>query len=201
MKKIACHFHEENMLLVHPEWFRYCTKFKLSKIVPGKDIVLTGSDISEMRMVITEGGSSYIRMVSNGVEYTVRRHLSMHQDDWNNLVRWVTTGWSRKDPDWMYYINDGVRYKRRIVCAANKIGDYIVPGARHGSPLMNTLVKQLFPNEADAIAAMNECYEEGFIDQYDQWWNREQALEIAINSDQIIRKGGSKKMLWSENLY
>lgn len=83
----------------------------------------------------------------------------------------------------------------RIVCAANRYGDIIVASARHFDSLMRSQIDAL-----DLGYCGDE--EQGFIDQFCNFYSREEALEIAIKNNQIksgetIRHG----QLFSENLY
>lgn len=85
---------------------------------------------------------------------------------------------------------------RRIVCAAirNENGA-IICSPRHFDKLMREQIQastEEFPPSS----------EQGFVDQFGNFINREKALKIAILKEQIIRNcGGDDKELFSENLY
>lgn len=95
----------------------------------------------------------------------------------------------------------------RIVCAANmhKNGDIIL-GLRHFDKIMHsTLEMRSKINEED----WQDC-EEGFVDQFGDFIDRETAWLIASESNQIFRFVGSQTKddlhkseikLYSENLY
>lgn len=83
----------------------------------------------------------------------------------------------------------------RIVCAANRYGDTIVPSARHHDALMNSLIKELGFNISPGR------WEQGFIDQHRKFYTREEAWVIAERNGQIIREVSSPGVLYSENLY
>lgn len=86
--------------------------------------------------------------------------------------------------------------KRKIVTAANlhtETGTLLV-GARHWSPAM---IKQA---KACGIKPSDSHFEQGFIDQYDQWLSREDALRIATANEQTLI-GEDWGVLFSENLH
>lgn len=95
-------------------------------------------------------------------------------------------------------------HNSRIICAANKLlynnGKIaIIAGARHWDKLMHNLV--------DCIDKDFMELEQGFIDQYGNFYGREEAWVIAETNGQIIRRVGGdttlegKGRLFSENLY
>ena len=92
----------------------------------------------------------------------------------------------------------------RIICAANRIilsnGQIaIVAGARHWDKVMHNVV--------DCMDKEMMELEQGFIDQYGNFYGREEAWVIAETNGQIIRRvGGDTTLegngrLFSENLY
>ena len=92
----------------------------------------------------------------------------------------------------------------RIICAANRIilknGQIAtVAGARHWDKVMHSIVDCL---DQDMMEL-----EQGFIDQYGNFYGREEAWVIADTNGQIIRRvGGDTTLegngrLFSENLY
>jgi hypothetical protein len=84
---------------------------------------------------------------------------------------------------------------QRVVCAAlrNEHGQ-IICGPRHYDSIMRG---QIGISRNDWKSA-----EQGFVDQFGKFLTREEALEIAQSTGQIIRRcGGDEKRLFSENLY
>lgn len=85
----------------------------------------------------------------------------------------------------------------RIVAAANKSkkDGLIVVGARHFDSLMRAQI-----NAAGRLST--EFNDQGFIDQFGNFYSREEAFIIAGSNGQIIRRcGGDDGCLFSENLY
>ena len=83
----------------------------------------------------------------------------------------------------------------RIVCAAirNNAGDVII-GIRHFDLGMHEQIKK---SSSRWIVS-----EQGFIDQFSNFYTREEAWKIASESNQIIRRcHGDGKELFSENIY
>lgn len=86
----------------------------------------------------------------------------------------------------------------RIVCAANKhpTKGTIVCGARHYDNVMRAAIKEMGDREE-----WFDC-EQGFIDQYGNFYTREEAYVVAKENGQIVRRcGGDNGKLFSENLY
>jgi hypothetical protein len=94
------------------------------------------------------------------------------------------------------YIDPDLSVKRVVVCAANKFGDLIVPGARHFDGIMNALLDAL----GDSVESRG--HDQGFIDQYGFFINRKDALHIVLTNRQPLREGVPLlDELYSENLY
>lgn len=95
---------------------------------------------------------------------------------------------------------DSTEVNRRIVCAAcrDPHTKKIILGPRHFD---KTMRDQLIPDSRD----YDRYSEQGFIDQYGVYHNREEAYKIAKAANQIIKRcGGDDKnggTLYSENLY
>lgn len=84
--------------------------------------------------------------------------------------------------------------QKRVVCAANRSPDgVIILGARHWDPLMR--------EHAKALGRDYKGVEQGFIDQWRVFMTREEAWEVAVAANQIIRDVGCRGELYSENLY
>lgn len=82
---------------------------------------------------------------------------------------------------------------KRIVCAAVKFTNgTVILGARHYDKSMVDVILKL--------PEMKES-EQGFIDQYGNFYNREDSLKIATTAEQLRRKTGNKHQLFSEDLY
>lgn len=95
-------------------------------------------------------------------------------------------------------------HNSRIICAANKLlfadgNIVIVAGARHWDKIMHNMVGMVNQDFMEL--------EQGFIDQYGNYYNREEAWIIAETNGQIVRRvGGDTTLagagrLFSENLY
>lgn len=88
-----------------------------------------------------------------------------------------------------------MRSQLRIVCAAirNSAGD-VITGIRHFDLGMHEQIKK-----------SSSCWivsEQGFIDQFSNFYTREEAWKIASEANQIIRRcHGDGKELFSENIY
>lgn len=84
---------------------------------------------------------------------------------------------------------------RRIVCAAIRFpSGEIICSARHADRLMHDTVK--------AYGKVFREGEQGFIDQFCKFLTREEALVVAKEANQIVRRcGGDDVRLYSENLY
>lgn len=107
----------------------------------------------------------------------------------------------------LYWIHDEERYVQRvIVCAANKYTlttgeELVVPCVRHTNPVLSQQIKVLM----DAgLLEKGWCLpdDQGFIDQYYNWWSREDAYIIAEAANQINHESnGHHRDLFSEGLY
>ena len=86
----------------------------------------------------------------------------------------------------------------RIVCAAMLMEDgSIIPGVRHYSPEMRDILFKIYGEKYHL-----KVKEQGFIDQFGCFHNREVAWKIAEQKRQIIRLTGAPSgTLYSENLY
>lgn len=88
--------------------------------------------------------------------------------------------------------------KPRIVCAANRNqAGTILLGVRHWDSFMND--HRVF---VDAFSPNNGFkWEQGFVDQFGNFYNRKEAWVIAEENGQIIRQVSTPGILFSENLY
>lgn len=104
------------------------------------------------------------------------------------------------------WIGEGNYAQRVIVCAANKYilnngEELIIPCVRHANPVLSAQLNVL--KEAGVLDKAH-CLpnNQGFIDQYYNWWSREDAYIIAKHADQIdYERNGHDHELFSEGLY
>lgn len=101
---------------------------------------------------------------------------------------------------------EGKGVQRRIVSAANRFTDketgevIVIASARHYSPLMSKMIKYLETKGVKLSKAHGD--NQGFIDQFDDYHTREEALVIAQWADQLhYEKGFPEDQLFSEDLY
>lgn len=94
------------------------------------------------------------------------------------------------------------RGQRRVVCAACRLAGKIVVGPRHMDSVMRTTIHS-FPAHEQALWWRRT--EEGFIDQWGVFMNRQEAWVVASEAGQVLyRVGGDDSKggtLYSENLY
>lgn len=107
----------------------------------------------------------------------------------------------------LYWIYDEETYAQRvIVCAANKYilttgEELVVPCVRHTNPVLSQQIKVLMDV---GLLEKGWCLpnDQGFIDQYYNWWSREDAYIIAEAANQINHeRNGHQRDLFSEGLY
>lgn len=115
------------------------------------------------------------------------------------------------DEWWLSVLSYGSDYDppERIVCAANKYGDVVLCGVRHGSEDMYSLYD--FTIDSLPVESIpNGAEEQGFITSKYRWVSRTEAWKIALKQKQIVRLVGSQTSssandpdteLFSENLY
>jgi hypothetical protein len=83
--------------------------------------------------------------------------------------------------------------KRQVVCAANRYGEHIILGVRHHCPLMNKMLD---------LAGINAfTREQGFVDQWGNYMDRQEALLVLKTNGRWIRSEDYLDELYSENLY
>lgn len=99
----------------------------------------------------------------------------------------------------MYKISEDWEGKAqpRIVCAACRHEDIIIVGPRHWDPTMH--------RTAELIGVGGAGFEQGFIDQFGDFYDRKEAMQIAKAVGQPIDIergcGGDDTELYSEGLY
>lgn len=98
------------------------------------------------------------------------------------------------------------RVQRRIVSAANRFYDkatgemIVIASARHYSTLMGNMILFLRARGIELSKAYGD--DQGFIDQFDDYHTREEALLIAQWADQLpYEKCSPEDELFSEDLY
>ncbi|MHB0806026.1 hypothetical protein [Stutzerimonas nitrititolerans] len=92
---------------------------------------------------------------------------------------------------------------RFVVCAACRYGDLIVCGARHFDKVMHSQLTQMREDKLFEFEKAGRA-EQGFIDQYGVFMNREEALAVAKAAGQLnVRrsKTSPERELFSEDLY
>ena len=104
------------------------------------------------------------------------------------------------------YWDENQKYQRRIVCAANRFklkdgGELVIPGTRHYSKDMALVLDQM----RDKVVS-EQVYgdDQGFLDQWGNYFTRKEALIIATHAGQINTrrvKSGPADTLFSEDLY
>lgn len=93
---------------------------------------------------------------------------------------------------------------RRVVCAAVKLGPYVVLGARHYDMTMRVHINQIGEDWDELKSRLHE-EKQGFIDQHGEFMSRCEAWNVAKAAGQIIKEVGGNDLnggtLYSENLY
>lgn len=85
--------------------------------------------------------------------------------------------------------------QRRVVCSAIKLDSKVILGVRH----FDAFMRQQIP--ADTAEDWFRA-EQGFVDQFGVFLTREEAMAVALEANQLVRRvGGDSKKLFSENLY
>jgi hypothetical protein len=85
--------------------------------------------------------------------------------------------------------------KRLVVCAAIRVGDEVICGARHYDPVM---VAQI---TARSDGLDWRTAEQGFIDQWGTFMDRDEAYKVAKWQGQIRHPDVPGRGLFSEHLY
>ena len=97
------------------------------------------------------------------------------------------------------------KLQRRVVCAAirNRVTQQIICGARHYDAIMRQQIQACAGWFRRKTILRNwRRAEQGFIDNHGVFMTREEALALALETQQRIRRcGGDTTRLYSENLY
>ena len=99
-------------------------------------------------------------------------------------------------------------HEERIVCAANRYGDVVLAGVRHGCENMYSLWSNVEEHDSCFFDNFGEA-EQGFLTSKYRYVNRYEAWKIALKQKQIVRLVGNQSPtsayeeteLFSENLY
>lgn len=97
----------------------------------------------------------------------------------------------------------GKHMKRFVVCAANRWDDFILPGLRHFCSVMHGVGSAL-PDDHPVNQRRASGKNQGFVDSYGNYLEREEAFELAIEVGQITLEtkiSPTKGKLFSEDLY
>lgn len=86
---------------------------------------------------------------------------------------------------------------RRIVCAAIRLNGYVICGARHFDSVMLAQIKC----RVDSDDWYSNDVTQGFIDNKGIYLDRYEALKVAQDANQLIRKTNPVDRLFSEDLY
>lgn len=105
-------------------------------------------------------------------------------------------GISKAIGEWQLQTAPAPRGQRRVVCSAVRYpnGNVLV-GARHFGPAMRDQYKAL------GITAEERESVQGFLDQWDVFMTRQEALVVATEARQIICKTHPQNRLFSEDIY
>jgi len=90
---------------------------------------------------------------------------------------------------------------RKVVCAANRYGDIIITGIRHHCPIMRQNMRAFGSIQELRLRGKEE---QGFVDQWGNFMDRKQAMNIIKKFDQPnfnSDRNGCSTYLFSEGLY
>ena len=93
-----------------------------------------------------------------------------------------------------------------IVCAAcrNSKSGTIVAGARHFDKIMKETIEQMCPDMTKMLDHWRNGWtqaDQGFIDQWGRFYERDEALQLAQQNEQCFRNPEAVYELYSEDLY
>ncbi len=96
-----------------------------------------------------------------------------------------------------------MKNKPVIVCAALLKEGIIIAGPRHYDLVMKTQIMPITHCEKRKRKINFNNAEQGFVDQFGKFYNREEALKVAKDAGQDIdfERNGSTTELYSEGLY
>jgi hypothetical protein len=102
------------------------------------------------------------------------------------MWRWMMDYWEE---------NGLIKPQQVVVCAAIKVGDLVITGARHCDKIMRA--------QAAAAGVSLKSPHQGFIDQFGDFLTREDAMQIVKDNGQPfdIERNGGDTSLFSEGLY
>lgn len=100
------------------------------------------------------------------------------------------TGWR-----WEKY-----KVKLQILCAANRYKDFVIAANRHASPIMLSIQDLVGLDVLKHYAGL-KGEEQGFIDQYGNFYDREEAMVIYRASGKLFMDGDNgSRFLFSEDI-
>lgn len=151
-------------------------------------------------------------LIDHHVNVRMVTHLDEQFDKINELV---SKNWhifasrnTRKDEHDNYKLIPPPERKPRIVTACNRYGDLLIPGVRHACDFMMGKVVELggllLLRDYSELECLGELKgtEQGFVDQYGIFYDRKEAMKIAIANNQVIHDIGYKgDELFTEHLY
>lgn len=121
------------------------------------------------------------------------------------LNEYINNNYIKNDADgftgWRW---EKFKVKLIIVSAANRYGDIVLCAPRHSGPAMFQNIMAFGGMMFLHNWAGDENCEQGFVDQYGTFYDREEAYIIAKRNKQIISNNGrgtTPGMLFSEDLY
>lgn len=110
------------------------------------------------------------------------------------------TTWIENDVDgftgWRW---DKYNVKLDIVCAANRYKDLIIMGTRHTSPSM-VMIQDLVGLDALMEYAGETEEEQGFVDQYGTFYDREEAMKLCRKNGRVLIDDNGGRHLFSEHI-
>lgn len=177
----------------------------LGELLFGHDKVL-GPDPVKHCMVYKTHGCAHVDGYLCDMRTCKIKVTATSKTDPNNVI-WMTESNEAENLDARFDIN-------RIVCAAVRAPDgALILGARHWDGIM----RETYDNQETVYHLLDEYikgrppfaghheYEEGFIDKFGKYKNRQEAWIVAVGANQIIREVGGNASkggtLYSENLY
>lgn len=145
---------------------------------------------------LSKGNSPSIRSIPRHLRVEIIREASQRF-----RADYMERCWIKKDDEGF----TGWRWEKTkatpvIVCAANKYGDFIVPGTRHYSHTMNAVIDLVGLDALHEYAGV-DGYDQGFIDQYGTYHDRKTAMRMCKEQGRVLKDGGSDTILFSEHLY
>lgn len=96
---------------------------------------------------------------------------------------------------------DKFKVQLKIVAAANRYGNFVVAGSRHFCVTMLGVIDLIGQDALHAYAGGAENEEQGFIDQYGTFHDREESAIIAVAAGQCKAEDIRGGLLFSEEVW